>query len=87
MATSARLVVRMTPKEKRALEGRARRAGLSTSEFVRQWVITADLTEHREDIEALLATLEASPPAILASVKGALATASKLNTKLDAVQP
>jgi len=83
MTANARLVVQMTPKEKRALEARARLAGVSTSEFVRRRVTADDLTEHREEIEALLAMLKASAPAILKSVEGAIATASKLNAKLD----
>jgi len=83
MAASARLVVQMTPKEKRALEARARLAGVSTSEFVRRRVTADDLTERREEIESLLATLEASAPSILKSVEGALATASKLSARLD----
>jgi hypothetical protein len=87
MAANARLVVQMTPKEKRALEARARRAGISTSEFVRRRVTADDLTEHREEIEALLATLETSAPAILKSVEGAIATASRLSARLDAKQP
>ena len=32
MAATARLVVQMTPKEKKALDGRAKQAGLSTAE-------------------------------------------------------
>ena len=87
MAANARLVVQMTPKEKRALEARARLAGMSTSEFVRRRVSADDLIEHREEIEALLATLEASAPAILKSVEDAIATASKLNARLDARRP
>ena len=83
MAASARLVVQMTPKEKRALEARARRAGISTSEFVRRRVTADDLSEHREEIEALLSTLEISAPAILKSVEAAIATAAKLTAKLD----
>jgi len=87
MAANARLVVQMTPKEKRALEARARRAGVSTSEFVRRRVTADDITEHREEIDTLLKTLEASAPAILKSVEGAIAIASKLSAKLDAKQP
>lgn len=83
MPANARLVVQMTPKEKRALEARARRAGISTSEFVRRRVTADDLSEHREEIEALLATLETSAPAILKSVAAAIATATKLTAKLD----
>jgi len=33
---TARLVVQMTPAEKQYLDARARRAGLTTSEFVRR---------------------------------------------------
>jgi len=83
MAANARLVVQMTPKEKRALDARARLAGVSTSEFVRRRVTADDLSEHRAEIETLLATLEASAPAILKSVEGAIATATKLNARPD----
>jgi hypothetical protein len=86
VVASARLVVQMTPKEKRALEARAKRAGVSTSEFVRRRVVADDLSEHREEIEALLATLETSAPRILESVEAAIATASKLTAALHPKQ-
>ena len=78
MAATARLVVQMTPKEKKALDGRAKQAGLSTAEFVRRRVNSDDIDEHREEIEALLRTLEASAPTILQSVESTLATATTL---------
>jgi hypothetical protein len=65
----------MTPKEKKRLDGRAKRAGLSTAEFVRRRVNSDDLDDHREEIEALLSTLEAAAPAILQSVESTIATA------------
>jgi len=83
MLASARLVVQMTPKEKKTLEGRAKRAGLSTAEFVRRRVNSDDLDEHREEIEALLSTLEASAPAILQSVESTLATAIAMMADLE----
>jgi len=86
MAATARLVVQMTPKEKKTLEVRAKRAGISTAEFVRRWVNSDDIDEHREEIEALLTTLEASAPAILQSVEGTLATVTAMLSTLDEKQ-
>ncbi len=83
MLASARLVVQMTPKEKKALDSRARRAGMSTAEFVRRSVNSDDLAEHREEIESLLSTLEAAAPAILQSVESTLATATAMIASLD----
>jgi len=83
MAASARLVVQMTPKEKKALETRAKRAGISTAEFVRRRVTADDLDDIARTFEGLLATLEASAPAILRAVDAAIATASSLIAEPD----
>jgi len=48
MAATARLVVQMTPQEKRALDARARSAGISTAEFVRRRVGPDDIDDRRE---------------------------------------
>jgi len=64
MAASARLVVQMTPKEKKALETRAKRAGIRRPNLS-GGASPPTICEYREDIEGLLATLEASAPAIL----------------------
>jgi len=82
MLASARLVVQMTPKEKKTLDSRAKRAGLSTAEFVRRRINSDDLEEHREEIEALLSTLESSAPAILQSVEDTIATATAMMAAL-----
>jgi len=86
MAATARLVVQMTPQEKKMLDGRAKRAGISTAEFVRRRVNADDIDDNREEIEALLATLEAAAPAILRSVENALATASSILAGRDEVR-
>lgn len=71
---SARLVVQMTPKEKRDLQARARRAGVPVSQFVRNRIGSDDgLDEHREEIEALLTEIERRAPAILASLDSSIA--------------
>lgn len=53
MGASARLVVQMTPETKDALNQRARRAGVTTSEYVRR-LIADDLEEWLEEIRAIL---------------------------------
>lgn len=84
MAASARLVVQMTPQEKRALDRRAKRAGLPTAEFVRRRLNAADdLGEDREEIESLLVALEPSAPQVLQSVDSALASIAAISAKLD----
>lgn len=83
MAATARLVVQMTPDEKRALDDRARQAGVSTAEFVRRRIGSDDLDEHREEIEALLIALEASGPSILRSLDSALAAVAAADSALD----
>ena len=87
MTATARLVVQMTPSEKAALDARARRAGLPTAEFVRRRIGPDDLDEHREEIEALLASLDRSAPAILHSLDGALEAAIAAIAALDALKP
>jgi hypothetical protein len=85
MAATARLVVQMTPQEKADLDRRARKAGLSISEFVRRRVTDDDLEEHREEIEALLDVLEKSAPKILRSLDATLATTEEMIKSLDAL--
>lgn len=84
MAATARLVVQMTPQEKKALHARAKRAGVGVSEFVRRCLAADDLDQHREEIEALLTGLEACGPEILRAIDGAMATAADLSASLDA---
>ena len=50
---TSRLTVLMTPKEKRALAARARRAGLSASEYVRR-TVSQEVRESRASAEAAL---------------------------------
>ncbi len=84
MAATARLVVQMTPQEKRALDSRAKRAGVPTAEFVRRRLNAADdLGENREEIESLLAALEAMAPQVLQSVDSALSSTAAMSAKLD----
>jgi hypothetical protein len=82
MSATARLVVQMTPAEKLALDHRANRAGLSTSEFVRRRISGDFVEENRQEIEALLSALEASSPTILQSLDDAIAAANALNTAI-----
>lgn len=74
-AATARLVVQMTPTEKRRLTAQAKRLGVSTSEFVRRRVAEDDLVESREEIEALLATLADAAQRIMASLDRSIAEA------------
>lgn len=85
MAATARLVVQMTPEEKALLDRRARKAGLSTSEFVRRWVSDDTLEDHREEIEALIAALENSAPSILRSLDSTIANAKAMMESLDRI--
>ena len=83
MAATARLVVQMTPQEKKALDAKAKRAGLPVSEFVRRRLKADDLEQQRDEIEAMLAGLEARAPSILQAVENAMATAESLAASLD----
>ncbi|MBK1839775.1 hypothetical protein JHL17_20420 [Azospirillum sp. YIM B02556] len=82
MAATARLVVQMTPEEKRRLERRAKSAGVSTAEFVRRRITDDDLAEHREEIEGLLDALSAAEPGIIARLDAALAETEALTAAL-----
>jgi hypothetical protein len=82
MGATARLVVQMTPAEKRSLDERANRDGLSTSEFVRRRISEDGIEENRQEIESLLAVLEASSPTILRSLEDAIAQANSLNAAI-----
>lgn len=87
MAATARLVVQMTPQEKRALDGRAKRAGLATAEFVRRRLSAPDdIGDHRDEIDALLRALEASAPATLRAIDEAMASITDINAALDALK-
>lgn len=83
MAATARLIVQMTPIEKKSLDERAARAGISTAEFVRRRVGPDELGDRREDIEALLSALEAMAPNIQRSLANALAIAAETGDALD----
>jgi len=56
---------------------------VKTAEFVRRRVNSDDLDEHREEIEALLSTLEAAAPGILQSIESMMATATALMASLN----
>ena len=87
MAATARLVVQMTPQEKRALDSRAKRAGLATAEFVRRRLNASDdIGEHREEIEAMLAALEITAPQVLRSVDTAMASIAAIAAKLGSMK-
>ena len=85
MAATARLVVQMSPQEKKALDVRAKKAGISVAEFVRRRLGADDLEQQREEIEMLLAGIEARAPAILGVIDEAMATATALSASLDAM--
>lgn len=82
LAATARLVVQMTPAEKRRLDARAKMLGVSTSEFVRRRVADDDLGENREEIEALLATLADAAPRILESLDRSIREADEATRDL-----
>jgi len=84
MSATARLVVQMTPDEKSALDQRASRAGLTTSEFVRRRIGDDDIEQHRDQIEALLTVLESSAPTILRALDQAIVDATELKAALSA---
>jgi hypothetical protein len=83
MSATARLVVQMTPSEKSALVARARRARISTAEFVRPRIGDDTLDGSRDEIKALLTTLEATAPTILRSLDSAVATVASAHAVLD----
>lgn len=87
MSATARLVVQMAPAEKRALEKRARRAGLTTSEFVRRRICDDSLDEHREEIEAFLTAIETTGPTILRKLDEAISTTASMTAAIGALGP
>jgi hypothetical protein len=82
MPAIVRLVLQMTANEKRSLDRRARRAGVSTAEFVRRRIGPDDLDDRREEIKAL-ATLEHSASRILRALDGAIETAGEVQAAID----
>jgi hypothetical protein len=87
MAATARLVVQMSPEEKKSLDARARRAGISTAEFVRRRIEAESLDDERPEIEALLAALENVAPTVLDTLDKTIMEASALISALDARRP
>jgi len=85
MSATARLVVQMTPEEKDALDQRARRVGLTTSEFVRRRIADDDLEEHREEIEAFLTALQTAGPSIVQKLDAAISTATSMAAAIEAL--
>lgn len=83
LRATARLVVQMTPAEKDALDTRARRAGLTTSEFVRRRIGDDDLEAHREEIEAFLTAIEAAGVSILRQLDVAIAAAGSMTAAIE----
>jgi hypothetical protein len=72
-AASERVVILMTPQEKRRLELRARQASASVGEFVRRSIDAFDPEDdaRMEEIEALLAVLQRSNQEALAALADA----------------
>lgn len=85
MSATARLVVQMTPEEKDALDQRARKVGLTTSEFVRRRIADDDLEEHRAEIEAFLTAIETTGPSIIQKLDSAISTATSMTAALEAL--
>jgi uncharacterized protein (DUF1778 family) len=85
MSATARLVVQMTPEEKDALDQRARKAGLTTSEFVRRRIADDDLEERREEIEAFLTAIETTGPSIIQKLDSAISTATSMTAAIEAL--
>jgi uncharacterized protein (DUF1778 family) len=85
MSATARLVVKMTAEEKDALDQRARRAGLTTSEFVRRRIADDALELHREEIEAVLTAIETAGPSIMQKLDAAISTATSMTAAIEAL--
>jgi hypothetical protein len=67
-AATERVVVLMTPAEKKSLETKARRLGASTAELVRRSVSAFDPMMDAKEIEALLDVLAESHKSTLAAL-------------------
>ena len=67
-AATERVVVLMTPAEKRALEKKAKRLGASAAELVRRSVDAFDPTMDAQEITALLDVLAESHKSTLAAL-------------------
>jgi hypothetical protein len=67
-AATERVVVLMTPAEKRALEAKARRVGASTGQLVRRSVAAFDEADDSAEVEALLKTFGTTHAATLAAL-------------------
>lgn len=68
-AATERVVILMTPQEKRHLETRARQAKASVGEFVRRSIDAFDPDDERlDDIDALLGALQRSNEEALAAL-------------------
>jgi hypothetical protein len=68
MAATERVVVLMTSAEKRALEKKAKRMGVSTAELVRRSVDAFDPAMDTEEVAALLGGLAESHKSTLAAL-------------------
>jgi len=67
-AATERIVVLMTPAEKRAMEAKARRMGASAAQLVRRSVAAFDEAADAAEVEALLKTLASTHAATLAAL-------------------
>ena len=70
-SASERVVVLMTPREKRGLEAKARRLGASAAELVRRSVKAYDPDADDKQVETLLRQLTGAHQAALAALDGA----------------
>jgi len=68
---TARVVVMMTPDEKRALEGRARALDMTPSEFVRRVSRSRDSGVDEGLLDAIVTQMEANTAAMRKSINGA----------------
>jgi len=85
LSATARLVIQVSPEERDAFDQRARRVGLTRSDFIRQRIVDDDLDEHRAEIEACLTAIEIAGPSIMQKLDAALSTATFMAAAIGAL--
>ncbi len=83
---SERIVVQVTPKQKKEIAAVARRVGLNTSELMRQAASQFQAVENKQDIDALLRQVQRATQEAEQAMDQALAFIVESNQRIQKLQ-